>query len=466
MNFCRHEQQVKLATLDRSLATKIPDWGRFRLAFISTTGGSKLTLCKFSKDEAMATIHPFTAILFHPVSGVDVTPFVAPPYDVIRPPDRERLKDRSPSNIVRLILPEDGPDGDPYQAAARMFEQWRQTGILRTEPSPAFFLWEQEFSHEGRTFIRQALVAKVNSGPYRPGEVMRHEHTHSGPKADRLRLYQATGAQFSQMFGIFRDDEGEVRRQLAEVAHGSPLRTARGDDGHISRLYRIIDEGRIAGLQASLADRTITIADGHHRYETSVAYFQHLGRPGTTLMTLVSSSDPGLLVLPTHRTVSLPLNGQSLEDGLAKEFSVERHPSSDWSRLYQAAAHQSSQGIVVAVSPALGQAFKIGWRRGAGGSASSWKRADLLGDAGMLHEKILPLISAATRSELPDRFDYLHEAEQAVKLAGERGDWAFLLRPPSVETLLQVAERQAVMPPKSTYFYPKFLAGFINADLD
>lgn len=414
----------------------------------------------------MATIHPFTAILFHPDKGIDVTSFVAPPYDVIRPPDRERLKDRSPCNIVRLTLPEAGPGSDPYSEAARMFEHWRQTGILRTESSPAFFLWEQEFSHDGLTFIRRALVAKVTCGPYRPGEVMRHEHTHKGPKEDRLRLYQATGAQFSQMFGIFRDDDGRVETQLVEASQMAPLQTARGDDGHISRLYRIIDEGHIARLQASLAGRTITIADGHHRYETSVAYYQHLGRPGTTLMTLVPSSDPGLLVLPTHRTVSLPLNGQSLEAELAKEFSVERHPLNDWPRLYQEATDNASQGMLVAVAPTLGQAFKIGWRRGTGTSASSWKRADLLGDVGVLHEGILPLISAATRSELSDRFGYLHEAEEAVKLAGERGDWAFLLRPPSVETLLQVAERQAVMPQKSTYFYPKFLAGFINANLD
>ncbi len=414
----------------------------------------------------MATIHPFTATLFHPDKGIDVSSFVAPPYDVIRPPDRERLKERNPRNVVRLILPEAKPGGDPYSEAARLLKQWREAGILFTQPGPALFLWEQEFSHEGRTFIRRALVAKVTCDPYRPGEVMRHEQTHKGPKEDRLRLYQATGAQFSQMFGIFRDDKGAVRDQLAEVAHGSPLQTARGDDGHSSRLFSITGSELIASLRASLADRTITIADGHHRYETSVAYYQHLGRPGTTLMTLVPSSDPGLLVLPTHRTVSLPLNGRSLEAELAKEFSVERHPLNDWPRLYQEAAQQSSQGIVVAVSPALGQAVKIGWRREGEAGASSWKPADLLGDVGVLHEGILPLISAATGSELPDRFGYLHEAEEAVQLAGERGDWAFLLRPTSVETLLQVAERQAVMPQKSTYFYPKFLAGFINADLD
>ncbi|UCH61670.1 MAG: DUF1015 domain-containing protein [Fidelibacterota bacterium] len=412
----------------------------------------------------MAELHPFSAILFQPETGSDVTPFVAPPYDVIDSTVEAELRDRHPRNVVRLTLPEASSGGDHYQEAARLFENWLQSGVLRLLEKPALYLWEQEFSLEDTTYIRRALVAKVACESYRPGGVMRHEHTHAGPKADRLKLFQATGAQFSQMFGIFEGDE-ELAARLAAAGNQEPLQTARGDDGHHSRLFGITDEETISALQSSLQGRTITIADGHHRYETSVAYYQELGRTGSTLMTLVPSSDAGLVVLPTHRTVSFPIDSQALCQALSGEFSVEAHPLENWPRLYQESAGNPESGIILAAAPAADRVFQIGWQEGNSSAARPGGPGRERGDVVVLHERILPHLIGVDRLDTAT-FGYFHDAEDAVEAAKATGQCAFLLRPTSIRALLDAAEHQEVLPAKSTYFYPKFLAGFINAWLD
>ncbi len=404
----------------------------------------------------MAEIHPFHAILYRPGEGQDITPFVAPPYDVIDASGRAMLAGRDPHNVVQLTLPEAPEGADPYEEAARLFRAWTGEGVLQSRDTPALYVWEQEFRLGETTYNRRALVARVTCEPYRSGGVMRHEHTHRGPKEDRLKLFRATSVQFSQLFGIFPDGGGAAAALLDEAAGPEPLRTARGDDGHSSRLYGITNEQAIGRLQAILRGCTVTMADGHHRYETSVAYYQEQGRVGSTLMTLVPASDPGLMVLPTHRTIRLNLDGQAFREGLGDEFSVDAYSLDDWPGLYQKAADQPSLGMVVAVAPQTGQAFQVGWKDDG---------ARRLSDVEVLHERILPPI-VASGTVKTEHFGYFHDADGAVRAAAADGRWAFLLRPTSVETLLQVVEQQKVLPSKSTYFFPKFLAGFINARLD
>ncbi|UCD36994.1 MAG: DUF1015 domain-containing protein [Fidelibacterota bacterium] len=413
----------------------------------------------------MANIHPFPAILYRSDTESDVTPRVAPPYDVIDPALEVTLRERNPYNIVRLILPEGSSGGSPYETASGLFRDWMGAGILYREDKPAMYVWEQEFNHDGTTYRRRALVAKVTCEPYRPGGVMRHEHTHSGPKEDRLKLFQATGAQFSQIFGIFDDEQGEVAAILARLAGGTEQLAATGDDGHVSRLLGTTDNETIQGLQDYLAGCTITIADGHHRYETSVAYYKGLNRQGTTLMTLVPSGDPGLVVLPTHRTIELPLDEQAFSQALAAKFSVEVLPLESWPGLYQESAHHPESGIILAVAPTIDKVFKIGWHEKSAVSTGPESSDRQLGDVVILHEYVLPAISKVF-SEDTQHFGYYHDAGEAVEAARANGRWAFLLRPTSTQMLLWAAEHQVVLPPKSTYFYPKFLSGFINAYLD
>ncbi|MFC1548317.1 DUF1015 domain-containing protein, partial [Candidatus Neomarinimicrobiota bacterium] len=252
----------------------------------------------------MASIHPFKAILYQTEPGGDITPLVAPPYDVIDNNAREDLMARDPHNIVRLILPQSQTESDAYADAANLFGDWVSKGIMAESSTPVMYVWEQEFCLDNTVFKRRALVAKVNCDPYQIGGVMGHELTHAGPKEGRLKLFKATATQFSQIFSVFDDSERIVASYLAEATGKQPLLTAEGDDGHTSRLYSLDDKSVIGKLQEMIANKTILIADGHHRYETSVAYYQEHGESGTTLMTLAPDSDPGLIVLPTHRVIS------------------------------------------------------------------------------------------------------------------------------------------------------------------
>ncbi|MCK4577187.1 MAG: DUF1015 domain-containing protein [Candidatus Marinimicrobia bacterium] len=410
----------------------------------------------------MAEIFPFKAIVYNPIGGRDVSSLVAPPYDVIDPGDRARLMARDQHNIARLVLPEPSGGLSKYENAARQYKSWKNNAVLSIDDNPALYVWEQRFKIAGQDYTRRALVAKVSAKPYAVGGVMRHEHTHAGPKADRLALFQATGAQFSQMFGIFPDQGGSVTELLLRASEGSAMIQANGDDGQRSRLFRINDRAAVARLRELLAPQTITMADGHHRYETTLAYYEQIGRDGTTLMALVPDSDPGLVVLPTHRVINLPEYPSVVANLTGSGFTVRQYDLDQWERQYREAEEDHQKRSVVAVSPSQNRTDVISWS--ADGKVDAIYRSS--GDVGVLHAVILKTLARADDTSTPLDFTYIHEADAAVAEAGKQGACAFLLRPISVRLLLKLAERQEVMPAKSTYFFPKFLSGFVSAELD
>lgn len=412
----------------------------------------------------MASIHPFKGIIYAPPASGDITPLIAPPYDVIDSGQREQLANRDPHNIVHLILPQAPGGSDIYASAAGQFNEWLSEEILTISDTPVMYVWEQEYNHDGDLFRRRALVTRVDCNPYQIGGVVGHERTHSGPKEDRLRLFKATAAQFSQVFSIFNDGDHRVTPVLAETTEKEPLLVARGDDGHASGLYLLDDKSVIASLQEMLAGKTILIADGHHRYETSLAYYQESGQSGATLMTLVPDSDPGLIVLPTHRVISLPVTAADFHSSLPRGFSAEIYDQAEWARLYAEAMDNPDQGLLTAVAPGEGLTLRIKWQLDTLPSVQDTSSPRLRSDAVILHEHLLGGIPVLKHEAI--KSTYIHEAGEAVQRAGEIDGWTFLLRPTTTETLLKIAERGEILPPKSTYFFPKFLSGFINAYLD
>jgi uncharacterized protein (DUF1015 family) len=345
---------------------------------------------------------------------------------------------RDPHNIVRLILPQSQGPSDAYAAAANHFGDWMSKGIMTIHSTPAMYVWEQEYYHEATAFKRRALVTKVNCDPYRVGGVMGHELTHAGPKEGRLNLFKATGAQFSQIFSIFEDKDRVVATYLNKATTANPLFTAKGDDGHTSRLYYLDDASIIELLQKTITDKTILIADGHHRYETSVAYYQEQGITGTTLMTLVPVSDPGLIVLPTHRVISLPVTVTEFKNSLPKSFSADTHDQTECAALFEEAADNPDKGVLVAVAPGEGKALRIQWDRDAVQPMKESYSPRLNSDAVILHEYILPSITELRHDSL--ECFYFHQAADTVNRAGEMNNWAFLLRPTTTATLLEMAE--------------------------
>jgi uncharacterized protein (DUF1015 family) len=261
---------------------------------------------------------------FDPSSVGDLTAVVAPPYDVVGPADRARLTARHPANVVRLDLPADemgdGPD-DRYRRAARTLAAWRSDGTLRKDPHPSIYVYEQTYRVPGTEVERtqRGYFARLRLEPFgTEGGVLRHERTLSGPREDRYKLLRATGVNTSPVIGLFGDRSGGTADRLAAVVAGPAEVDLTDDDGVQHRLWPVGADGDgplatvAAALMAAAAASPITIADGHHRYETALQYrderrmsrsceedpaFDYL------LALLLETTGQALTVLPTHRLI-------------------------------------------------------------------------------------------------------------------------------------------------------------------
>jgi uncharacterized protein (DUF1015 family) len=349
----------------------------------------------------VAEIRPFRAVRYDEQKAGPLASLVAPPYDVIGPEERLEYLARSSYNVVHLTLP------DSEEQAGRDFASWRSDGVL-VDDREALWALEQEYvGPDGVARTRRGLIAALRTEPYERGVVLPHERTHSGPKEGRLRLLRAVHAQLEPIFLLH---EGSVP---VEQPGRAPDLEAEG-----SRLWRIED----AGISDWFADRTLLIADGHHRYETALAFAAEGGSP-YLMAVLVSVEDPGLEIFPTHRLVR-DLNGSDLPPpaGDPRELlaSLEREPR--------------SRAVAVAYRP--------------GGAAY------LYGEDGELDVDLV--------ARHAPKVSYTSSADEAIAAVDEgRAEAAFLLRPLRVEDVFARAAQGETMPQKSTYFYPKLLSGLL-----
>ncbi len=351
----------------------------------------------------MAVVKPFRAVRYaHPSPAL-----TAPPYDVISPAERARLLTRDPHNVVRLTLPESEEQG------GETYRRWLDEGVLVEDESPAFWFLSQEYvGPDGVARKREGIVASLQVEPYETKAVLPHERTHAGPKEGRLRLLRAARAQLEPIFLLYdgaRPDVGEL---------GAPDLAAEG-----TSLWRI----EAAGIGEALADRQLLIADGHHRYETALAYHEEVGTPesGRMLVVLVSTEDPGLEIFPTHRVfvTERRLEGErepvaSAEEGLARLTELAHDP------------------------PALVEVTQAG-------------AAIVRGEPGKLDVEVVDALGH-------DGIAYTPDAAEAIRRVREgEAAVAFLMRPTRIEDVFAVARRGDVMPQKSTYFFPKLLSGLL-----
>ncbi len=435
----------------------------------------------------MPEIRPFRGLRFEPDSVGDLANVVSPPYDVISPAQQRALMARDPHNVVRLDLPADELGDEPddrYRRAARTFAAWRSDGSFRKDPRPSLYVYEQTYRVPGTAIERtqRGFFGRLRLEPFGPGGgVLPHERTLSGPKEDRYRLLRATGANFSPVVGLYADPSGDSSRLLAQVARTAPAIDLVDDDGVRHRLWVVpkddAEGGPVARLVAAAGAEPVTIADGHHRYETALRYrderrmsrsceedpaFDYL------LMLFLETTAEPLTVLPTHRVVrGLGENGvASLWAALADLFEVERVASS--SEL------GARFGTVAATAGGVGR-FGLWTRDGgailtarrdsfspylpAGGEALRRLDVALLQTA---LDRLCGIDPAATAAG--GRVAYTKSAAEAidwVDRAEDGSDAAFLLEPTPVADIAAVAAAGDVMPQKSTYFYPKPVTGLV-----
>jgi len=436
----------------------------------------------------MAAIRPFRALRYNTTDPLSVALVTAPPYDCISAEEQEELYRTHPHNIVRIILgkstPVDTDKHNRYTRAASLMGKWRQAGILTRDSQPALYFYQQEFEIDGKTLLREGFLARVGLEEFGTGKVFPHEETMPGPKEDRLKLMRTTRANTEPIFGLFPDPENAVTALFHAGGQScDPLAQTVDGNGIVHRLFGCPDAVVIKRVIDAMAPKPIFIADGHHRYETALAYKREREAAGETigpehpaaaiLMLCVSMHHPGLAVLPTHRILSgLPsLTVDGLRKATAEHF--------DWQEFVGAEA--TSPRVDAHLKESRGHVFGL-WVRGtqkafvltlkdprvmdhfAADHSKAWRKLDVAILERVLLKNDLP--KAVAPADTPT-LSYVHLSQQAFDAVHEDGaDAAFILRPLPVQSLQDVASQGERMPAKSTYFYPKAISGLVINPLD
>ena len=427
---------------------------------------------------------------------------VAPPYDVIDQAMREELELTNPYNVVRLILSQE-EDGDSeqdnrYTRAARRLKQWRRDGVLFEEGAPAVYAYHQVYRERGVEYTRRGFMCRVRLERLGEGTVFPHEETHGGAKQDRLNLWRACRANLSQIFGLYPDESNDAQSLIEEAIAGVAPLEATDSLGVVNRLWPVTDVSVISALQKAMGGRAVYIADGHHRYETALAYRdevaqQHGGElppdhpANYVLMMCVSMSDPGMLVLPTHRLFrDLPaMDAEELKAKLGDAFDTEAAGSGPdaAASVWELIEIEDSQGTL-----ALYTAKDQRWTLCRVTAAGRERMAGLAGDrsddwrslgVSLLHRLIVDELLGGEGGPAPKYVRSLEEVVDGLKHGESAGrdltgqisqggsfELAALVMPASLDDIRRVSNHSERMPAKSTYFYPKVLSGLVINPLE
>ncbi|MDO8142410.1 MAG: DUF1015 domain-containing protein [Candidatus Brocadiales bacterium] len=431
----------------------------------------------------MAIIKPFQGLRYNQDVIADMSSVVTPPYDVISPQEQERYYQIHPNNIIRLDFGKDF-SGDTektnkYTRAAEFLNNWRKQGILKQEDAPAISIYDQEFLFGNRRLIRRGFIALVKLEPFDKGYIYPHEQTLPGPKADRLKLTQSCQANLSSIFALFPDENNEVDNYLSTVALTKPEVEFTDDTEVKNKLWVIKEKQAVDKLVALVREKPLFIADGHHRYETSLAYREQMrtenGRLGDDLpldyvmMVCVSMNNPGLQILPAHRLVRniKDFNFDRILNSLKESFTVEligkgcrvedfmprlNAETRGHTFVMYAGQEDTYYRLQLSNEKLLDTVFA--------NDHPEWRHLD----AGILHSAVIHKILGihSTDVALKDYVKYVKEETDAVSLV-KSGQYqlAFFLRPTRIEQVREIAMSRKVMPPKSTYFYPKLITGIV-----
>ncbi len=450
----------------------------------------------------MAYIAPFRAFRYDP-SRVNPSKAITQPYDKITPEMQEQYYAASPYNVVRIILGKRTPDQPPdnvYTRAAGFFHDWRREGIFLQEQQPAIYGYSQRFTLPGSTvpLERWGFIALGRIEDYSANVVFRHEQTLSKPKADRLELLRVTQAHFGQIFMLY-DDPGEVETLLKTEA--APDTEIIDEYAVLHRVWKISDRQRIGMVRASMADKKLIIADGHHRYETALAYRNErrlaaevpsaLAGPrqrasGTALleeadsgtasydwvmMTFVNMNSPGLIILPTHRVVH-GLSSFSIDSFVSRArnyFNLEEVDTTvDAGRAAGLLRQAGRAGTaLLAVTSERDLLLHSPRANGAIFDGLSLRQRSL--DVVQLHRVLLQNVLGLSQQSIRDQENlaYVRDAAEAIHRVRQGGaNIAFLMNPVRIQQVRDIALAGEVLPQKSTDFYPKLLTGLTIYALD
>lgn len=431
----------------------------------------------------MANIKAFKALRYDPKIAGDPATLITPPYDVINQAMQDNFYQINPYNIIRLEwgkkYPTDNENENRYTRAAADFAAWQKNGVLKQDAKPSFYLYRQEFMIDGKSIVRSGFLTTILADGYASGQVLPHEETLPKHKADRLELMRHTFANFSPIFGLYAQPSQTIDKALEKGAANRQADIDIHDEYGVHHMLWVIDDpDTVALIEKEMKDLKVYIADGHHRYETASFFAKENAEKGIRgceymQIALVNLYDPGLIVLPTHRLVkNIPsLNKKDLLSKIAKAgFDVDLVCEHEKGETLAAMLAQMAQGGENTTSFGLYiddefYLLRLPDRAKAADGVSPGKSlAYRKLDVTLLHTLILEDILGIGPKELAEEgwIGYTRDDKEALdKVDSQEFQCCFFMNSTLVQELLDVAEAGEKMPQKSTFFYPKIIAGLV-----
>jgi uncharacterized protein (DUF1015 family) len=442
----------------------------------------------------MAEIRPFQAYRYNAqrVSPADVT---TQPYDKITPAMQEHYYAASPYNLIAVekgrTSPEDSPENNVYTRAASKIKEWISAQILVQDPAPAIYAYAQDYTVPGTNShrVRRGFIALGRVEDYEAGVIFRHEHTHSGPKADRLELLRHTHVQTGLLFMLFDDPTKQIDSMLDAIGHTTATVELKDEYGVAHHLWAITDPASIKRISNAMATQKLVIADGHHRYETALAFRNECREHAASknpdapyefaMMACFNTHGSGLTILPTHRLIHnvAGFDFEKFREKAAKYFDWYGYPfetADERASAYAEYQHDFNiqhqrHGVGIYVG---GNAFFLFLlRRGLdlaqvlSGVPEAQRELDVV----LLHRLLLERSLGITPESVTagEHITYERDAAQALAAVDRKeAQMACLLRAVGVQQVAQIALGGGVMPQKSTDFYPKLLSGLVIYKID
>ena len=411
------------------------------------------------------TVIPFRGLRYNATQVDGIEHVIAPPYDVIKTEERLALEARHPANIIHLILSQpsedDTADVNQYTRASALMNQWISDKTLVQDPTPRYYIYDQSFNApDGKNYTRRALIALVKLEPFENRVILPHEKTHAGPKADRLNLMRACHANLSPIFLLYGDPAGDIEQILQGFtdAHAPELDCPEAF-GSTHRLWCLDDAERNSKIQDLFSSKPLLIADGHHRYETALAFQAEMAQKlpnaestgyGYMMMNLVRMESPGLAVLAIHRLLD-NLSAHQISRAIAKlPEAFEVHEIDTQANLMAKLEALKGKSSAVGMYTASDN-YRL---------LIPYSTSPQQLDVTLVQETLIKEIFQI--ETLAEHIRYTAYADDAVKhVKSSAGRVALLMNPTPVEQVLDVALAGSTLPQKSTYFYPKMATGFV-----
>lgn len=433
----------------------------------------------------MGFVQAFRGVRFTPQAG-ELKDLMAPPYDVISDQFREELYQRSPYNIVRISksseIEKEAPEAH-YTQAAKNWAQWREEGATAQDDKPSYYFYEQEFQIQGQTYQRLGLICAHKLVEFGQG-VLPHEKTLSGPKVDRHRLLTQTKTHFGQIFSLYSDQDGSVDQTLRKIYDSCELISeAKDHDQVIHRLKRTDNPEHVKTITTLFDGKEMIIADGHHRYETALKYSKEKNTLESSylMMTVVSLSNPGLLVLPTHRLIKNldSWNVDELLKQLEGNFEIQRMTCTSENKnevkeqlLAEMKKNFDNQRSALGLYSGNGEFVLLVKKENAKvnvEASETFKNLDVV----TLHQLVLEDHLGIDQEKLAQQtnVEYIKDSGTAIdesiaKVDSETHQAVFLMNPTLLQEIEDVAKSGEKMPQKSTFFHPKVFTGLVTYSVE